>query len=479
MINDRAEITKQAAIKTDHVDIRTHPGPKQTLGGVDVGTLKNKKALLYSIWDGVFASGMAVLVDTFAVAAAVYLNAPAIAIALLSSIPLLLSSIGQFFLPCVVDPTHGRKKIVISGTTIQSFSLLFLGCSGWLPKSYQWWAFLLFFIIYGFSGNIISSLWITWMGDLVPQKVRGRYFAWRNKILSITQLLCALAAGLIVRKYSTDTASWIVFAFVFFASCIFRWMSTQFLCLQYDPPAKAKKQIRINFSDLKTIRPFLYFCLGTGLMQGATALSGPFFNVWYVRDLHFDFLSLSAASAATVLGTILSLRFWGILCDSIGNRRILLFTGFLICTVPLPYVYFSQPWQICLLNLYSGISWSGYNLSYFNYVLIGSGNTDPEKKVILSIAINGVLIFIFSLLGGFLATRVPVFFQWQLSTLFLLSGILRLATFFLFFTKFPRFEIENNWKLPPLKMLFNLKEGVKSFVNSSTARFIKSERDTN
>lgn len=430
------------------------------------------------MWDGVFASGMVVLIDTFAVAAAVYLNAPAIAIALLSSIPLLLSSIGQFFLPCVVDPTKGRKKIVISGTTIQCFSLLFLGCSGWLPKNYQWWAFLFFFIIYGFSGNIISSLWITWMGDLVPQRVRGRYFAWRNRILSITQLLCALAAGLIVRKYSAATASWMVFAFVFFTSCIFRWMSTQFLCLQYDPPAKAKKQIRISFSDFKLIKPFLFFCCGTGLMQGATALSGPFFNVWYVRDLHFDFLSLSAASAATVLGTILSLRFWGILCDFIGNRRILLFTGFLICTVPLPYVYLSEPWQICLLNLYSGISWSGYNLSYFNYVLIGSGNSDPEKKVILSIAINGVLVFFFSLLGGFLSTRLPVFFHWQLSTLFVLSGILRFAIFFLFFTKFPRFEIENSWALSSLKKLFNPKERTKFLSNNTNTQFIISERDT-
>ncbi len=282
-----------------------------SLGGIPVGCAIYRKALLFSLWDGIFANAMVALVDTFAVAAAVYLKAPAIAIAMLSSIPLLFSSICQFLIPYFISPSNGRKRFVVSGATVQSLSLLLLGCSGWLPSHIQAWAFVVIFTIYGFSGNLGSSFWIAWIGDLVPSDVRGRHFAWRNKFFSITQLLCTLTAGIFTYKYSTDSAKWMLFALVFFTACIFRWVSTQLLSFQYEPPVKMKTSLRFNISDLKTMRPFLFFCLSTGLMQGVTALSAPFFNVWYVRDLHFNFFSLSVASAATVLGTILSLRLWG------------------------------------------------------------------------------------------------------------------------------------------------------------------------
>jgi MFS family permease len=198
-------------------------------------------------------------------------------------------------------------------------------------------------------------------------------------------------------------------------------------------------------------------------MQGTAALSGPFFNVWFVRDLHFNFLSLSATAAATVLGSILSLPLWGKLCDTISNRKVLHFTGLLVSLVPFPYILFSQPWQICLFNLYSGISWSGYNLSYFNYILIGAGT---EKKVILSVAINGVFVFIFSILGGLLATRLPTFFHWQLSSLFLLSGVLRLLIFIFLYHRFPRFETEGKLSLSSLKLIPDFNSQIKFLKNS-------------
>jgi MFS family permease len=313
-----------------------------TLGGVTIGNPTHRKALLFSLWDGIFANGMAALVDTFAVAAAVYLNTPALTIAFLSSIPLLLGSVGQLFMPYFFNPSKGRKKYVVNGCTVQSLSLLLLGCSGWLPPALKPWAFVIFFAIYGFSGNIVSSLWITWMGDLVPLDARGRHFAWRNRFFSLTQLSCALLAGFALRKYSAETADWFLFAVVFFTASIFRWVSAQILHFQYEPPVTNKTPIRFHKSDLVVLRPFLFFCCTAGLMQGAAALSGPFFNVWFVRDLHFNFLSLSAAAAATVLGSILSLSIWGRLCDTIGNRRVLYFTGLLVSLVPFPYIFFAN-----------------------------------------------------------------------------------------------------------------------------------------
>ena len=411
-----------------------------SLGGIAVGCAAKRRALIFSLWDGVFANAMLALLETFGVAAAVYLKAPAIAISMLASVPLLLSSFGQLLLPHAVKSSKGRKTYVIRGTTAQSVALILLATSGWFPHQFSPWIYVAFFAIYGFSGNVISGLWIAWMGDLVTPQIRGRHFAWRNRIFSLTQLLCTLVAGLILRRYTTDNAPWMLFASLFFIAGIFRLTSTQMLACQYEPPPLLLEDTQPDLSAAKPQKPFLFYAFSAALMQGSVALCGPFFNVWYIRDLHFDYFTLSAAAAATVLGTIISLPLWGKLSDTIGSRRVILITGFLISTVPLPYLISNYSWQIWLLNFYTGVCWSGYNLSNFNFLLIAAGKHKPEFKISIAVAITGICVFLFSLAGGFLATRLPVIFSWKLQSLFFLSAILRFATFGSLFFRYPHYE---------------------------------------
>lgn len=413
------------------------------LGGIEVGCEKTRSALLFSLWDGVFSNGMLALTETFSVAAAVYLKTPAVLISLLGSLPLLLSSIGQFLLPFFIDLSKGRKRYVIKGTTYQSIFLLLLASTGWLPEKLRPWSFLILFSLYGFSGNVISGLWIAWIGDLVKPTVRGRHFAWRNRIFSTTQLLCALCAGLILRHFTTDNAPWLLFAAVFFTASIFRLMSTQMMILQHEPGDRKKSPLTLPFSVIRKNHQFLFYSASAALMQGTVAIAGPFFNVWYVRDLKMNYFSLSAITASMVLGTILSLPLWGKLADSIGNRRTLFITAFLVTIVPIPFIFSSVSWHIWLFNVFTGVAWSGYNLCNFNYQLSAAGTENPEQKISFSVAITGFSVFFFSLLGGFLSTRLPVLFGWQLHTLFLVSTILRLAVYLLMFLRFPAIELEN------------------------------------
>ncbi len=415
------------------------PEKELHLGGVPIGGSENCTGLKYSLWDGIFSNAMLALVETFSVAAAVYLHAPPLAISLLGSLPLFLSSIGQLSIPHLLDLSKGRKFYVLKGTLSQSLFLFLLGFTGWFSPSIRPWVYVIIFCLYGFSGNVISGLWITWVGDMVPSAVRGRHFAWRNRFFSATQLLCALVAGLLSRKFTTDSAPWIFFACVFFSASIFRLISSFMLFCQYEPHRSISKHSFSLLSDLKAGQSFLFYSVSAALMQGAVALSGPFFNVWYVRDLKFNYFSLSVASAATIIGTIISLPFWGKLADSLGNRRVILWTGFLVSTVPIPYIFSSYSWQICFLNFYSGLCWSGYNLSNFNYLLTLAGEDKPERKISISAAITGLSVFFCSLLGGYLSTRLPHLLGWQLKSLFLLSAIFRFAVYGFLFVRFPAY----------------------------------------
>jgi hypothetical protein len=51
---------------------------------------------------------------------------------------------------------------------------------------------------------------------------------------------------------------------------------------------------------------------------------------------------------------------------------------------------------------------------------------------------TGISVFVFSLIGGVIAPLLPKILTWQLQSLFLLSGILRIGVYFLLFPGIPK-----------------------------------------
>jgi MFS family permease len=408
---------------------------QQTLGGVDVGSPLLRQALIYSLADGMLCSVMVALAETFSVAAAVRLKAPAMTIALLGSVPLLIGSVGQFFLPLLTNKSKSRKHYVVASVRVQALFLILAGLTGWLPAPYNAWAYVIAFVLYGSSGNLFAGIWTSWLRDCVPPDVRGRHLAWRNRFFSLTQLLCAVTAGVLSRKYSSQNAPWVFFTIIFFVGSLFRFGSGQFLSWQYDPQPKNLPD-RSQVFGFKPSRNFLWFCASVALLQGTTAIAGPFFNVWFLRDLKFDFLIFSIGTVSMIAGTISFLPLWGRLIDATGTTRALRITALMCAFVPVPYLFGSSPLLVWISNFYSGIAWGGFNIANVNYLLRISEKEKSDHYIAFAAAATAVSLFLFSLLGGFLSTRLPTMFSFQLQTLFFISFAARLVVVLYFFRKF-------------------------------------------
>ena len=382
-------------------------------------------------------AAMMAMIDTFAIAGAVYLKVPLLAIGLLVGMPLLLSSLGQIFIHFSKKDGAWRKKYVLAGASGQSLLLMALAFTGFLPAHLRPWAFVAVFTLQGFSGSLMTGVWMAWMGSLVVPEVRGRFFAWRNRIISMAQLICGLLVGVLAFNQTNRTTTWFFFMAVFIAGSFLRLGSTLFLLFQYDPAPAFPPPAELRRAPEEERRNFLRYALAHALMLGAVALAGPFFSVWYVRGLQMNYFELSAVVSATVVGIIIALPLWGKLSDRIGHRNVLVITALLIAAVPLPFCFTGAVWVLFLINIVTGLCWSGYNLSTFNYLITLVRTDNPARYNSLAIAMSGISIFLFSLLGGFLATRLPTLFTWQLQSLFLLSSLLRFAVFGLLFLKLP------------------------------------------
>jgi MFS family permease len=410
------------------------------LGGLDVGSSRIRQALIFSLIDGSLCSVMVALADTFGVAAAVRLNAPAMTIALLGSGPLLIGSVGQFFLPLFLDAGRTRKYYVVASVRVQAAFLILAGIVGWLPAPYNAWAYVAAFVLYGSSGNLFSGIWTSWLRDCVPKPVRGRHFAWRNRFFSLVQLSCAIVAGVVSRNYNSHNAPWTLFMLIFFTGSLFRFGSSQFLSWQYDPKPN-RLPSRSQVFGFRPSRRFWHFCVSIALLQGGTAIAGPFFNVWFLRDLKFDYLTFSIASACTIFGTISFLPLWGRLIDSMGTSRVLRITGIMCALVPAPYLFASSPAAVWIFNFYSGVAWGGFNIANFNYLLHLTEREKSDHAIAVAAAATAISTFVFSLIGGFLSTRLPVLFHWQLQSLFGVSFVARLIVVIGLFRMFGKNEV--------------------------------------
>jgi MFS family permease len=415
------------------VDVVVVHEAKARLGGVEVGSPAVRHGLVFSFWDGTFATAMIALTETFGIAAAVSLKAPSMAIALLGSTPLMLGSLGQYFLPAVVDVRHARKPQVLVGVGLQSAFLLLAAASGFLPVPYAAWAYVATLALAGVSANVTTASWSSWMGDLVPIEIRGRHFAWRSRLFSFVNLSVAMLAGIGAASYSTQNAPWTFFTGIFLAAGLCRAVSYQMLKRQYEPPVR--RMARAPDWRVHPSADFRTFCWAHALMQGAAAMSAPFFTVWYLRDLHFNYLALALTASCTIVGNIVSLPVWGKLADRLGNRAILRVAGLLVCMVPLPYLALTSHAAVFAFNVVGGISWAGYNLVSFNHLLSASENKDRARLSAYASVVTGIVVFTMTLLGGFLATRLPAPFTYQLQTLFLASALVRLLTFSFFFPR--------------------------------------------
>lgn len=67
-----------------------------------------------------------------------------------------------------------------------------------LPSSYAVWAMILILLASAFFNALSTPAWMTWMGDLIPKRVRGRYFANRALYCRPIQILVAIGLGVLL-----------------------------------------------------------------------------------------------------------------------------------------------------------------------------------------------------------------------------------------------------------------------------------------
>lgn len=403
---------------------------------------KTEKSLDHSIRDGVSFAIMGGVSESYFSAYAVFLKATAPQIGLLASLPPLIASFAQMFSVWLGQMTGLRKSIIVTGAIIQVIALLGIAT---LPLIFDTRAFPMLLgavIIYYIGPNLGAPLWGSLMGSLIPEAVRGRFFARRNRLSSMASFSSLIGAGLVLQFFDSFVAAYLGFITIFVIGMIARSVSAWHLNQIHDPNHGSPvlpRQERDGIPSLRVLKEnpnFLRFSMFFAAMQFAVAISGPFVVVYLLRDLHYSYIELMANTAASVLVQFLILARWGRLGDLFGNRIILRVTGFAIPVVPFLWVLSPDFFYLLLVQAISGLLWSGYSLSASNFLFDLTPQSRRGGLMAIHNLFSSVAVFLGASFGGFLALHLPTSitlgsfaFSW-LSVfygVFIFSAVLRLV----------------------------------------------------
>jgi MFS family permease len=396
------------------------------------------RALRHSTRDAAAYAVMSGGAETYLSAFALYLRVTTPQIALLSTLPPLLGAFSQFLSAWFARLAGRRTPVIVAGARLQAIVWLpMLVLPLWFPQ--QTIIILVSCVtLYYALGNMISPLWSSIMGDLVPERKRGRYFGRRTRVATITAFVALVVAGLVLHLSKIAGYTFAGFALVFTCGTVGRLVSAYHLARVGEPPqTTALPEPVITASWLQRLRQShaLRFSLYIACLQGSVAVAAPFFAVYMLRDLQFSYLQFMANTGTAVLMQVFTLNTWGRISDVFGNRLILVTTGALIPLLPLLWLVSDDFWYLIGIQVASGFVWGGFSLSSGNFLY----DLVPSARRTTYMAYHNVFaalgVFVGGMLGAALTHVIPAGFTLfghsheggsVLPGVFAVSGLLRL-----------------------------------------------------
>ncbi len=268
---------------------------------------------------------------------------------------------------------------------------------------------LLLFLALMFLQNVGSCIggvpWTSWMSDIVPERVRGRYFNRRRQIgiLSAIPTACLVGWWLDHRVEPTTAAMLTTCALIFSMSAIFGMVdiaSFQFVPEPPLPPQRSETPFASLKAPLKD-RQFLLAVGFTATMTFALGFMGQFVTLYLIERVHAtNFQTQVMLLILPMIAQLLVLPVWGITSDRMGKKPLLILSGLGMVLPGLGWSFLTghDIWFGYLVaglgaGLYAGIETANQNL-----VIEMSGGAGSSY-----VAANSIITSIATCLGGITA----------------------------------------------------------------------------
>ena len=331
--------------------------------------------------------------ETYFVAFALALGCGQTFAGLLSTLPQLAGATFQLLTPWAVRRLGSYRAWVVFSCSMQAASLLLLPIAALVTGGLASLLVFLAVTMYWAAGLSAGPAWNTWIEEVVPKRLRTRFFACRARVSQFCTMLGLMLGGAALQIGRTSAWQLTAFAGIFLAASACRFLSSFFLSRQCEPSGGHVPLRRVSFRQFFTDRRgsggrLVMYLLA---VQVAVQISGPFFAPFMLKDLlagdPLKYMNYLILVAICFLAKVVALPMWGRVAHVAGARRLLWIGGIAIVPIAglwlfadplegykfslaLPLGFTTLHWQLtgelvylALVQALSGIAWAAYELA--------------------------------------------------------------------------------------------------------------------
>jgi MFS family permease len=287
----------------------------------------------------------------------------------------------------------------------------------------------------GVLGVLGNNAWSVWMSELVPRRLRGRYFGRRTMLCLLAAAGASAGAGVLLDVARAHDRVDHALAGLALLGALGGLVTTALMKRQHDPsgahdPAGITLRALMRPLADRLVRPLLVYQAVWNLGVG---VAGSFFALFMLRDLGVGFAVLALHGTATSLARMVAAALWGRLIDRVGARRVMVICSHGIALVPLLWLFPAPSvlWPLAVDALLAGALWSGHSLAAFTLPLELTPREGRPVYLAALATTAGLAFSVGTVLGGLLAESLPRPVQLlghplaDLQVLFLVSSLLR------------------------------------------------------
>jgi MFS family permease len=406
-------------------------------GDSDLATdLRIRRSLRFSMLESASFSVMVGSAEGYFQAFAVFLKATVFQVGLAGTLPLSIASVVQLFSGPMLRLSRTRRRLAVGAGALRTSLFVPLALVPFMGPGRIWILLLLLCLYFSFI-YLPTPAWTAWMGDLVDDSQRGRFFGRRNSIGSLTSLAASVLTGIVLQACAADPLPGflLVFGFAFLGSLC----AATSLSLQYDPAGEhhgqsdqsissfSRELARTNYGRFVVLNFLVYF---------GAYISSPFVVPFMLNELGFSYLQFMAAISLVSLFRFLAMPMWGALGDRFGNKKTLALSTFLICLTPFTWLLARSFALVCLVQVVGAFAWAGYEIAALSFAYDAMPAAKVTRQTSFLLLFRGAAVITGGLAGGALLPHVRLLGSPSLA-IFLVSGFFRLVFVFpmLFFIR--------------------------------------------
>lgn len=335
----------------------------------------------------------------------IYLGLPDQLLSYLSSAQMICGAFTVLVVPWL-DKKHHRRRLMITLCLISRFFQLSIILSPWfLPGGARPYVVALCLFLGSSVAAVNDIVFNTWFAAVIPDAVKGRYYALRQRVGVVTSLSVTLLASAVMDYF--QQTPYPVFAAAYGIALLVTLLEVRALRTVEDVNLEpnAKKLPLWDVVRIPTANTgFRWYMLYCCLLYLFWFLSTTFNSVFQLKYLQMSYTYINAIGAVRyLLQLLIFYKVWGLICDKVGNSFALFCSVLFHISDCLLWAMLDQNtvWFVFpVINILGAVGQTGFAIALFNrrYELI-----PPKGKVIYETFFSasiGLTVMVSPFLGG-------------------------------------------------------------------------------